>query len=87
MEPEPDEPRITSPQQKKLHAILRERFGNDRDAGLGAVSLILERDIESTKDLSKRDATDVIDRLEQPQESAEPALEEDDWPPTAEPPA
>lgn len=62
---------ITVAQQRKLHALLRERFGTDREAGLTAISGILRRDIDSTKDLTKADATVVIDAL---LDAAEPEL-------------
>ncbi|HTI26226.1 MAG TPA: hypothetical protein VL652_34875 [Kutzneria sp.] len=72
--PEPAEP-ITTAQQRKLHALLRERDLTDREAGLAQISLILGRDVESTKDLSKADAMSVIDTLMAAPETAEPELD------------
>lgn len=75
---------ITGPQQKMLHALLRKANLSEREAGLAAIAAILGRDVESTKDLSKADATTVIDRLvAETSEPEEPGL--DDWPPVAEP--
>lgn len=73
---------ITAPQQKKLHALLRERGMADRDAGLNAISLILKRDVESTKGLSKADTMRVIDALENPPTAdEEPAFDDGGgWP-------
>jgi hypothetical protein len=76
---------ITAPQQKMLHALLRKANLGEREAGLAAIAAILGRDVESTKDLSKADATIVIDELvRSTEEPIEPTLD-DDWPPTAEP--
>jgi len=85
-EPELDEPAaevfdpITAPQQKKLHAVLGKLGLADRERGLAAIAAILDRDVESTKHLSKQDAKRVIDALEA-EEPAEPALD-DEWPDT-----
>jgi hypothetical protein len=68
---EPDPEPINAAQQKKLHALLRERGLSEREAGLTAISGILRRDIDSTKDLTKADATAVIDAL---LDAAEPEL-------------
>lgn len=91
-EPELDEPGemppdpITPSQQKMLHALLRKANLADRDAGLAAIAAILKRDVESTKTLSKHEASTVIDTLAaETEEPEEPALD-DDWPPTAEVP-
>lgn len=69
---------ITAPQQRKLHALLRDKGLGDRDAGLRAISMILGRAVESTKELTKADAMTVIDRLEDLPEpdQAEPPLDE-----------
>lgn len=79
--PEPAEP-ITGPQQKKLHALLNERGLGNRDDGLARIAEILERDIASTKELSKQDAMRVIDALEAPPAQDEPGFD-DDWPDAA----
>lgn len=54
---------ISPAQQKMLHAQLRTLGLTERDAALARISLILRRDVESTKDLTKVDATTVIDEL------------------------
>jgi hypothetical protein len=90
-EPELDEPAevetvdlITPDQQKALHANLRNAGLADRDRGLAAIAAILGREVDSTKTLTKREASAVIDTLKADQPAEEPALD-DDWPPTAEP--
>ena len=80
---EPAEP-ITQPQQRKLHALLREHGLADRDAGLARISEILDATVTSTKDLSKADAMRVIDALEDQPPVEEPPL--DEWPAVAVPP-
>lgn len=66
-EPEPpvatDEP-ITAPQLKKLHAAMGNVGLSDRDAGLEYLSEQLGREVGSSKELSKAEASLVIDRLE-----------------------
>lgn len=69
-EPEPeDEPEpadgITTAQSKKLHATLRELGIGDRDAGLKMLSDILARDIGTTRDLTREEASMVIDTLDE----------------------
>jgi hypothetical protein len=93
-EPELDEPAdlvpeglepITGPQQKKLHALLNERGLGDRENGLRALSEILDREITTSKELSKQEAMRVIDVLEQQAaETVEPDFD-DEWPATAQP--
>ena len=67
-EPEPDledggsDP-ITPPQSKLLHKLMRERFGGDRDTSLTAISEQLRRPIETTKELTVADASELIDWL------------------------
>lgn len=75
--PEP----ITAPQQRKLHALLRDRGLGEREAGLAEISSILLRDVASTKDLTKLDAMTVIDALE----AAPVAEAEPDWPEVEQP--
>lgn len=67
---------ITAQQSKKLHALLRECGITDREVGLSYIGQLIERDIESTKDLSKAEASTAIDRMEQEKEpvDAEPEL-------------
>ena len=68
------EPGITTQQSKKMYALLREAGREDRDMALVYISGVIDRPIESTKELTKREAGKVIDALEGP---AEPTLEED----------
>jgi hypothetical protein len=79
---EPDPPAeegITTPQQRKLHTLLGKTGRGDRDVALVWIAGVIDREIESTKELTKREAMRVIDTLEGP---AEPPLDED-WPPVA----
>jgi len=69
------EPAITDAQSKKLHALLRECGITDRDAGLAYISQIIDREIESTKELTKAEASRAIDQIETEKEPAG-----DDWP-------
>lgn len=64
---------ITSPQQKKLHALLNETGRGDRDIALVWISGVIGREVTTTKELSKREAGTVIDTLELA--SAEPPLD------------
>jgi len=69
-----EEPGITAAQQKKMHALLNETGRGDREVGLVYIAGVIGREIESTKELTKREAMRVIDALEAP---AEPDLDED----------
>lgn len=78
----PPEDPITPAQQRALHATLRDAGAGDREAGLDVISSILGRRVESTKTLSRDEASQVIDALKQPEpEADEPEL----WPAMAEP--
>ncbi|MEU7677921.1 ERF family protein [Micromonospora taraxaci] len=55
---------ITQPQQGLLHKLLNDMGKGERDAGLGYISTVLRRDVTTTKDLTKADAKQVIDRLQ-----------------------
>jgi hypothetical protein len=54
---------ITSGQMKMLHALLNENDLADRDAGLAYIGGVIEREITTSKDLAKAEASAVIDRL------------------------
>ncbi|MGN9802038.1 ERF family protein [Micromonospora sp. L32] len=54
---------ISQAQQGLLHVLLGKVGKSNREAGLGYISDVLEREITSTKELSKADATRVIDHL------------------------
>lgn len=55
---------ITDPQSKMLHALFREKGFVDRADSLAYLSMILDREITTTKALSKIDATIAIDALQ-----------------------
>ncbi|WP_435233333.1 ERF family protein [Micromonospora aurantiaca (nom. illeg.)] len=55
---------ITPRQQSLLHVLLGKAGKSNREAGLGYISDVLEREITSTKELSKTDANRVIDHLQ-----------------------
>lgn len=78
---EPDEP-ITTAQQRKLHALLRDNGLGERALGLARISQTLGREVASTKNLSKQEAIRVIDDLEQL--ASEPPIDDESWPPTPE---
>jgi hypothetical protein len=63
---------ITAAQLTKLHICLGENGLSDRDAGLAYIGGQIGRDIESSKDLTKDEASKVIDILERL--SAEPEV-------------
>lgn len=69
-EPTPEAPTvelITPAQSRKLYALLRERGLEDKDAALAWISSALSRTrnpVASTKDLTKTEATTLIDILE-----------------------
>lgn len=82
-------PGITARQQQKMHALLNESGRGDRDVGLVYIAGVIGRVIESTKELTRREAGLVIDRLENPDPEDDGAPDdatEPDWPPTAQPP-
>lgn len=62
---------ITQPQQSLLHVLLGKAGKSQREAGLGYISDVLEREITSTKELSKGDAKRVIDHLQAAVETQE----------------
>lgn len=55
---------ITDPQLKKLHVLFSKHGLNERQAGLDWLTAATEREITSSKDLTKREAMKVIDMLE-----------------------
>lgn len=59
------EPMITPAQLRKLHTVLTAAKLTEREAGLAAISTIISRDIDSSKQLTKAEAAHVIDVLEQ----------------------
>lgn len=71
LDPDPAdaEPMITEAQMKKLHASLNAR-GMSRDEALAFATSLIGRDLTSSKELTKAEASQVIDALED--EPAEP---------------
>lgn len=64
-EPEPPAAEgITSPQSKKMHALFNERGITDRDLRLAFVADEIGREVASSSELSKDEASRVIDALE-----------------------
>lgn len=61
--PEPPAP-ITKDQSKKLHAVFGDIGWTDRDDKLRAATLIVGRTLESSNDLTKAEASRLIDELE-----------------------
>ena len=59
---------ITKAQLTKIHVLLGEQGMGEREAGLACLSDILDRQVESSKDLSKADASKVIEALNVPLE-------------------
>lgn len=72
-QPEP----ITPAQLKKLHVLLKEYGIVDRDAGLAYYADTIGREVESSKAMTKAEASKVIDRLERELHGGltEPAIE------------
>jgi hypothetical protein len=58
---EPEPPLATQAQHRKMHALFREAGITDRDERLAAVGHILGRDLETSKTLTKVEASKVID--------------------------
>lgn len=75
-EPEPDPDAITEPQIRKLMAIFNEQGIKAKDERLKVLSAMAGRDLASSKELSKAEASTIIDKLEQlpVPESSEPPL-------------
>jgi hypothetical protein len=65
-EPDPDDagPDPISPSQSKLlHKLLRDRYGDDRDSALTGISEQIRRPIDTTKQLTISEASELIDWL------------------------
>jgi hypothetical protein len=73
---------LSQAQSQKMHATFNELGITERDDRLRFVREVIGRDVESSKDLTKSEATKVIDALvkrqEQPFPTQEPS-EEDPW--------
>jgi hypothetical protein len=78
--PEP----ITKAQLQKLAIVLKEAGYTDRDRGLAFIAEATGREVESSKDLTKAEASNLIDILDR-SEDDEPADESALWPSVAQP--
>lgn len=63
-EPEPEPELITSSQTKKMGALMREVGVGDRDTALAYVADVIGRDVASRSELTKVEASQVIESLE-----------------------
>jgi hypothetical protein len=55
---------VTAAQLKKMHAQFGDLGVEDRDAGLALIGAIVGREVDSSKRLSKQEATQLIDELD-----------------------
>lgn len=90
--PEPPKADPITPQQmKKLHILLNKAGGGEREAGLAILSTLTGRTVESSKTLTKDEASKVIDALDDDSPAtatpAEPPVDDADYPFPAEEPA
>lgn len=76
-----EEPQQISPAQSKMmFALLRESGRGERDDALVYIAGVIGREIESTKELSSKEASSVIDALKGVTDTGS-----DDWPDAAQP--
>ena len=73
---------MTQPQQRRLHALIRDRFGDYRtttvrDTALTHLSETIGRALDSTTDLTFDEASLLIRDLEPQPDEDEPPLDED----------
>lgn len=71
--PENIEPLLTSAQNKAIHAHLSSLGIKDRDAGLRFLSAAIGRDIESSKEIRKSEASTLLDEWAQEKQSPPPS--------------
>lgn len=74
----PDGP-LTDAQSRKLHALLRESGITDREVGLAYISQVVDKEISSTKELTKSEASAAIKKIEADKGPTEPEPE-GGWP-------
>lgn len=96
LEPEPTQPAteaggdgISEPQLKKLHATLGDLGVTVRDDALKLLSSLAGRQVDSSKDLTRAEATSVIDQLDRMTAGdvvEEPPLDDTGWPEVAQVP-
>lgn len=90
-ETQQSEPPITEAQIKRLHVAFGTAGIKDRDQKMAVIYRVIGRVVESSKELTKREAARVIDHLEAPPSAVEepPAVEEPgfdyDWPDVTQP--
>ncbi|ROR97818.1 hypothetical protein EDD28_2427 [Salana multivorans] len=85
-DPEPSEPaRVTDAQIRKIGAAMRDLGMTDRTLALQYVSEVAGRDVPSRSDLTRDEASRLIDQLESDLNALPTASDDTDWPP--EPPA
>jgi hypothetical protein len=75
--PEPEEPAVplaSSAQLTKIHVILGRLGANDRESGLAELSQFTGRTLNSSKELTKAEATRFIDEAETPPTDADGVL-------------
>lgn len=94
--PADTEPAISEPQLRKLHATLGDLGVTERDDALDLLGRLAGRELDSSKNLTRAEATRVIDELDRMTDSSisepvqdEPTVEDPpmDWPDVAQPPA
>jgi hypothetical protein len=68
---------VTAAQQRMLHALLRDTNRSDKDVALVFIAGVVGRELESTKELSKAEASAVIEALQatEPEDLEQPELE------------
>lgn len=66
---------VTQSQLKKMHALFGQAEWNDRDDRLRAASALAGRELSSSTDLTRDEASRVIDALDRAANSPDPALE------------
>jgi hypothetical protein len=59
------EPKLSQPQSKKLHALFREAGVSSRDTRMRVSGLVVGRELASSNDLTQTEAGILIDQLEQ----------------------
>lgn len=74
-----DESKVTAPQLKAIGAIFGKCHVEDREQRLSIVAKIINRPIESASDLSKAEASDVIDAMSKFADQEDPKAALDSW--------
>jgi len=74
-------PSITAAQSRALHAALARTGMSDRAAGLAWIGSELDREITTTKDLTKDDASLLLDRIGELERNTPTSQVDDNWDP------